>query len=171
VQPTGSSVREARTRGVDRNRSHTHTLVPHRTVSNTRGPRLSRQVKANLRYCPGCLFPHMWFSDLKTLPLQAPPYLRSRNPRPDSIECLGTTTPSSARPLRRPSHEYGPHVTTVQRCCHKPRGATPPSAASHKHLLSQRLSTYHAHVDLPVVSQHKSAESAESAESVESVSE
>jgi hypothetical protein len=57
--------------------------APHRTVPEGRGPRLSRQVKADLRYGRG-LSPHIWFSDLKTLPPLARPYLRSRHPGPDS---------------------------------------------------------------------------------------
>jgi hypothetical protein len=58
--------------------------APHRTVPKGRGPRLSREVKADLRYGPGWLSPHIWFSDLKTLPPQTPQYLRSRHPGPDS---------------------------------------------------------------------------------------
>jgi hypothetical protein len=56
----------------DRNRAHAHKMVPHRTVLKVRGPRLSRQVKADLRYGRGCLSPHIWFSDLKTLPPHTP---------------------------------------------------------------------------------------------------
>jgi hypothetical protein len=58
--------------------------APHRTVPKHRGPRLSRQVKADLRYGREYLSPHMWFSDLKTLPPHIPPYLRSRHPGPHS---------------------------------------------------------------------------------------
>jgi hypothetical protein len=58
--------------------------APHRTVPEGRGPRLSRELKADLRYGPGCLSPHKWFSDLKTLPPHSPPYHRSRCPGPDS---------------------------------------------------------------------------------------
>jgi hypothetical protein len=75
------------TRKADRNRAHTHEMAPHRTVPEGRGPRLSRQAKADLRYGRGCLSPHIWFSDLKTLPTQPPhpPLTSGRTiPGPDS---------------------------------------------------------------------------------------
>jgi hypothetical protein len=61
------------TQRADRNRAHTHKMARQRTVLKGTGPRLSRQVKADLRYGRGCLSPHMWFSDLKILPPQTPP--------------------------------------------------------------------------------------------------
>jgi hypothetical protein len=88
VQPTRSSVRETGTRpelGESIVIEPTHIQrTPHRAVPEGRGPRLSHQVKADLRYGRGCLSPHILFSDLKTLPPQTPPYLRSRHPGPDS---------------------------------------------------------------------------------------
>jgi hypothetical protein len=59
------------TRRADRNRAPTHIMAPHRSVPKGRGPRLSRQVKADLRYGRG-LSPHIWFSDLKTLSPHTP---------------------------------------------------------------------------------------------------
>jgi hypothetical protein len=53
-----STRRTPGTRRADRNRAHTHKMVPHRTVPKGRGPRLSRQIKADLRYGRGCLSPH-----------------------------------------------------------------------------------------------------------------
>jgi hypothetical protein len=40
------------------NRAHKHKKAPNRTVPEGSGPALSLQVKADLRYGPGCLFPH-----------------------------------------------------------------------------------------------------------------
>jgi hypothetical protein len=77
VQPTRSSVRGTGTRpelGEPIIIELTHIkMAPHRTVPKGRGPRFSRQVKADLRYRRGCLSPHIWFSDLKTLQPQTPP--------------------------------------------------------------------------------------------------
>jgi hypothetical protein len=58
--------------------------VPHRTVPEGRGPRLSRQVKADLRYGPGCLSPHKRHTKLAATSragLCLRPPLHTRNPR------------------------------------------------------------------------------------------
>jgi hypothetical protein len=107
VQPTRSSMRETGSRpelGEPVVIEPTHiTMAPHRTVPKGRGPRLSCHVKADMRYGPGCLSRHMWFSDLKTLPPHTSHYLRSRHPGPGSTWCLGTRhraprDPSGDRP-------------------------------------------------------------------------
>jgi hypothetical protein len=72
-----------RTRRADRNRANAHKMTPHRTVPKGRGPRLSREVKADLKYSRGCLSPHLVFRPEN--PTSAhPPYLRLCHPGPDS---------------------------------------------------------------------------------------
>jgi hypothetical protein len=68
------------------------TRAPHRTVPKSRGPRLSRQVKAYLRYGRDCLSPHMLFSDLKILPPHTP-LTSGRDSH--STRSITTTTPTT----------------------------------------------------------------------------